>query len=309
LGDDLIVRTGGLDLWPAGAAIPMSDYTKSLTECDVAFELMDAGGTMARWPQFKLSDDDVGMFQDAGGIVPAARCNAAHIQLAKAHGATLLEHFHVESLADVHGEVEIRGQEFAFRCEKVIVAADAWTNDLLRPWHLQLPLTVTQEQVTYFTPGNLDNFTPGRFPVWIWMDEPSFYGIPVYGEPAVKVGQDVGGREVTAGTRTFDTDEAALTRVVDFLSEKLPGAKGPIRYTKTCLYTMPPDRDFIVDTVPGHPNVVLLQGAAHAFKFASVLGKIATEMAIDGATTADLRAFRWARPALTEPGAIKSFSI
>ena len=40
---------------------------------------------------------------------------------------------------------------------------------------------------------------PERFPVWIWMDEPSFYGFPTHGHPGPKIGQDVGGREVTPG--------------------------------------------------------------------------------------------------------------
>ena len=62
---------------------------------------------------------------------------------------------------------------------RVIVAADAWTNDLLEPLGAALPLTVTQEQVSWFTPrGDPARFAPDRFPVWIWMDEPSFYGFP-----------------------------------------------------------------------------------------------------------------------------------
>ena len=36
-GEPLIVRTGGLDLWPAGAAIPMPDYTSSLSAEQVPF--------------------------------------------------------------------------------------------------------------------------------------------------------------------------------------------------------------------------------------------------------------------------------
>ena len=91
---------------------------------------------------------------------------------------------------------------------RVIVAADAWTNDLLDPLGARLPLTVTQEQVAWFTPrGDPSLFAPERFPVWIWMDEPSFYGFPAHGHPGPKVGQDVGGRQVTPATRTFERDD------------------------------------------------------------------------------------------------------
>ena len=97
---------------------------------------------------------------------------------------------------------------------KVVIAADAWTNDLLDPLGAHLPLTVTQEQVSWFTPrGDPALFDKDRFPIWIWMDEPSFYGFPTHGHPGPKVGQDVGGRPVTPATRTFERDDEALARV------------------------------------------------------------------------------------------------
>ena len=120
---------------------------------------------------------------------------------------------------------------------------------------MHLPLRVTKEQVTYFATPHQADFQPDRFPVWIWMDDPCFYGFPTFGEAGPKAGQDAGGEEVDAETRTFEPDQAALTRTVDFLGRYLPKALGPIIYTKTCLYTLTPDRDFVVDTLPGHPNV------------------------------------------------------
>ncbi len=47
---------------------------------------------------------------------------------------------------------------------------------------VQVPLEVTLEQVTYFRPERPDDFAPGRLPLWIWMDDPSYYGFPCYGE-------------------------------------------------------------------------------------------------------------------------------
>jgi sarcosine oxidase len=309
LGDELILKTGGLDLWPPDAAIPMSDYTTSLEAHGIDFELLDAFEVMRRWPQFDLPDGVVGLWQQDGGIAPAARCNAAHINLARAHGAELLENQPVKSLRPVGDEIEVACEGSTLRCRKIVIAADAWTNNLLINFELRLPLTVTQEQVTYFAPKRIEDFTPSRFPVWIWMDDPSFYGCPVYGEPGIKIGQDVGGRAVTPETRTFEPDKAALKRVVWFLERHIPRALGARLYTKTCLYTMPPDRDLIIGTVPGHPNVVVLQGAAHAFKFASVIGKIASELVIDGATGHDLHPFRIGRPRLLTPDPEANFLI
>jgi sarcosine oxidase len=181
------------------------------------------------------------------------------------------------------------------------VAADAWTNQLLEPLGVTLPLSVTLEQVTWFAPKDPAAFEPARFPIWIWLDQPGFYGVPTYGEPGPKVGQDIGGRPTTGDDRTFEPDVDALARVETFLARHLPGTTGSRIRTKTCLYTCTPDRDFVLDRVPDHPGVVVALGAAHAYKFAAVLGTILAELALDparGAPVARLAGFRIDRPAL-----------
>jgi sarcosine oxidase len=62
---------------------------------------------------------------------------------------------------------------------------------------------------------------------------------------------------------------------------------------------MTPDRDFVLDLVPGHPRAAVGQGAAHAFKFASVFGKSLVELVCDGAAESDVTAWRAEREVLT----------
>ncbi|MCB0009933.1 MAG: hypothetical protein KDE04_25885, partial [Anaerolineales bacterium] len=68
-----------------------------------------------------------------------------------------------------------------------------------------------------------------------------------------------------------------------------------------CLYTMPRDRTFIIDTLPDLPQVLLCVGAGHAFKFASLFGQILSELAIDGQTPHDISSLTLNRPAITDP--------
>ena len=93
-----------------------------------------------------------------------------------------------------------------FHAARMVVTADAWTNQVLEGTGVQFPLTVTQEQVTYWATPHLREFAPDRFPIWIWHGGASgyFYGFPVYGEVATKAGEDVGGDVVTGDTRTFE---------------------------------------------------------------------------------------------------------
>jgi sarcosine oxidase len=163
---------------------------------------------------------------------------------------------------------------------------------------MALPLEVTKEQVMYFVPRDRHAFALGRFPVWIWMDDPSFYGFPIFGEAAVKVTQDAGGKTVDPDARGFEPDSDITARVRAFVSDRLPEALGPLHLVKTCLYTLTPDRDFIIDTLPEHPNVHIAVGAGHAFKFAALIGRILSELAIDGATASNISAFSLSRPIL-----------
>jgi monomeric sarcosine oxidase len=309
IGQDLIVKTGGLDLWPQNAAIPMSDYTESMDACNVRYEQLNASEIKNRWPQFHITEDVVGLYQRDGGIAPAAKCNEAHQRMAREFGATFLEQTPVHSIKDLGNSFEVQTDPNSFRCKKLIIANGAWSNGALANFGLKFPLTITQEQVTYFTPLKMDEFSIGSFPMWIWMDEPSFYGFPIYGENAVKIAQDLGGEEVTADTRSFDPNPKALDRVKTFTKNFLPDAYGSILYTKTCLYTLTPDRDFVIDKVPGHPNCFVAIGAGHAFKYSSVIGKILSELAIDNSSKSDLKHFKADRPILKEKNPPKSFLI
>ncbi|MCL4295832.1 MAG: N-methyl-L-tryptophan oxidase [Anaerolineae bacterium] len=320
-GEKLIVKTGGLDLWPAVSAIPSEDYTRSMQACGVPFERLDAAEIMHRWPQFRLTEDIYALYQAESGIAPAARCNTAHQRMARANGATLLDNTPITGIRPLNGEVEVVAGGTVYRCRKLVIAAGAWTNNMLSHFSrpslegigggsaFKLPLTVTQEQVTYFATPHLADFAPERFPIWIWMDEPCFYGFPVYGEPATKAAQDVGGEEVTAETRSFEPNPANAQRVEQFLQKYLPTALGPVLYTKTCLYTMPPDRDFVIDTIPGYDNCSVAIGAGHAFKFASLLGKILSELAVDGRSESNLEPFKIDRPILKVENPPKSFMV
>ncbi len=310
LGEPLIVRTGGIDLFPPDGAIPSADYEDSMRACGVPFEVLDGFEAMRRWPQWSGLTDEVRVLHQADtGIAPASACNAAHRRLAVMHGATLRDRTRVLDVRDVGGEIGVVTDGGRIRCGSVVIAADAWTNEIVAGFDLRLPLTVTQEQVIYFDARDRLAFAPERFPVWIWMDDPSFYGFPAFGEPGPKAAQDVGGREVTADTRTFDVDPPAYERVTRFVERHLPDASGPPLLVKSCLYTMTPDRDFVVDRVPAHPNALVALGAAHGFKFASWFGRTLADLAVGGRAAGDLDAFRVDRPILTMADPPKAFLV
>ena len=308
-GERLLLRTGGLDLFPAGAAIPPGPYRASLEACGVPYRWLDAAEVMRRWPAFRLDADVHGLWQADGGIVPAARGTELMRRLATRHGATLLANTPVTAVRDRGGPVEVTTAETTFRAGRLLLCADAWSGDLLAQLDAELPLVVTQEQFSYFRPADPAAFAVGRFPVWIWMDDPSFYGFPTWPGAALKAAQDVGGRQVTATTRGFAPDPAAFERLAGFLRDHLPAAAGAHDHTATCLYTLTPDRDLVLGPLPGHDRVLVALGAAHGFKFAPLLGRVLADLALHGDTEVDITPFAADRPALTSPGARASYLV
>ncbi|HEV3399909.1 MAG TPA: N-methyl-L-tryptophan oxidase [Actinomycetes bacterium] len=297
----LLVTTGGLDLFPAGSAIPPGPYLASLEACRVPYQWLDAAEVMRRWPAFRLDAGVHGLWQADGGIVPAARGTQLMQRLATGYGATLLDRSPVTAVHDLGGAVEVATAGATFRAGRLVLCADAWTGGLLAQLGTDLPLVVTQEQFSYFRPADPDAFAVGRFPVWIWMDDPSFYGFPVWPGTALKAAQDVGGRQVTATTRGFDPDPAATARQAGFLQDRLPAATGSHDHTATCLYTLTPDRDFALGPLPGHDRVLVALGAAHGFKFAPLLGRVLADLTLHDGTEVDISPFTLDRPALTTP--------
>lgn len=68
----------------------------------------------------------------------------------------------------------------------------------------------------------------------------------------------------------------------EFLAQYLPSGLGPRGHSRSCVFDLTPDRDFILDRLPGQSNVHVAVGAAHAAKFGSLLGKILSELVVDG---------------------------
>jgi sarcosine oxidase len=293
----LVHMTGGVTLHPQGTAIPAEDYTSALDACGVMYERLSGSEVRERWPQFRVPDDVVGIVQDDTGIVRADAANDTHVFGARQRGATVLAETPVRKIVPVGDGYELRTDRATFRCDRIVIAADAWTNEVLGPLGCRIPLTVTQEQVAYYRAN--EAFSIGAFPVWAWFDSATFYGLPAFADVPAKAAMDSGGPVVDPDERTFERDEPYHERVEGFLAEHLPELLGELLWTKTCLYAMTPDRDFVIDRLPEHPGIVVCQGAAHAFKFASLIGRVAADLSMGREPEVDITPFAFDRSALS----------
>ena len=299
-GERLVLRTGGLDLFPAGCVDDLHAYERAMGDAGIGFERLDPGEAMRRWPAWQLPSDVEVLFQPDAGVVAASPANATHRRLALERGARLLGESVVIEIVPTGGGFEVRTAADTHRARAVVVTADAWTNELLAPLGLSFPLRVSQEQVTYYDAPDPSAFEPDAFPVWIWHSATHVYGLPSFGGPGPKVALHAGGSETTPDTRTFQPDPGYAERVDAFVEEYLPSAMGPKLDVKTCQYTQTPDQDFVLDRLPGFDGIAIGLGSAHAFKFASVFGRALVELAVDGGSPWAVPRFSATRPALTD---------
>lgn len=313
-GVQVLLKTGGLviedsegrDVEKVGTRT-VEGYVAAFEEHGFDYELLGPEELMQRWPQFHLSGSERAIYQAESGLVDARKSNAVHIALARARGAKVLENTPVRAVHPSGEGVEVVTDDETYYAERVVVASDMWTNEVLRETGVRIPLTITQEQVTYYATPNLREFAPERFPVFMWHGRKNYYGFPVYGEVATKLGQHMGGHEVTVRTRTFDPDPVRRERYREFLGRYLPGFLGPELYTRTCPYTIPPDQNFVLDTLPEHPQISVAIGAGHAFKFASLIGRILSGLALDGVSDFPIESFSLTRPAIIDAAFQKAF--
>ena len=306
--EEIIARTGGIDIFPVDPAIDPAPYRASLDAEGVPYEVIDAAEIRRRWPAFDHGtaiDGDVHAIYSADtGIVPAARATATLQRLAGAYAAELRPNSPVRALRPAGngeaGEIDVVLDDATVRVANVVVCADAWTNRLLAGLGREIPLAVTREQVSYFPCRDAD-LHPGRFPVWIWMDDPSFYGFPVYGRlESIKASEDCGGPDVDPDTRSFEPDPAMERRLGAFVRRLLGDRFGPPS-TTTCLYTLTSDRDFVLDRIPGCESIAVGLGAAHGFKFAAWFGRMLAELASGAERVPELAPFAFDRPSLHRP--------
>jgi len=302
----LVHRTGGLIIGMRGSrGMEYVDAAAAAMDASgVPFELLTGAQVSERWPQWRLGDQHTALFDPESGILDIRRGTAAHIALARARGATIRPNAPVSAITESPHGVTVTAAGESYTADRVVLAGGAWNPVLLELLGTSLPITLTQEQVTYFATANVRDFTPERFGVYGFIAEDGllYYGFPVYGEVAIKAGIDSAGPVVTPQTRTEAADPQRVAQVRAFLQRYLPGALGPELYTRVCCYDFPPDRDFIVDYVPGSARVLICAGAGHAGKFAALLGRILTELAIEGASRFPICAFRADRPAITGVG-------
>jgi sarcosine oxidase len=263
---------------------------------DLAHQVLDARELMRRYPAFNVPDDFVAVMQPEGGYLEAEPAVCAHVALAISAGAQLRDNERVHAVEPRGDGVRVRTDRGTFEAGIAIIAAGPWMSDLLPDF--TLPLRVTRQAVIWVEPRTPALFAPERFPVFMLEGARGIhYGLPLHAKDGMKLAKHHHGDEVV-DPENFPREVSAADEAMirGAIAAHIPAADGKLLAAETCLYTNTPDGDFVIDRLPGYPQIIIASACSgHGFKFAPVLGEILADLALKNATDHDISRFRLAR--------------
>lgn len=291
---NLLRTIGNLMLGHANSGL-ITGSLRAAQEHGLELEEIPRSRLQDRFPQFVPRAGFTALLDPAAGVLDPERCVQAHLDLAAARGATLQFNEPVISWMPAGGGVRVRTTQGTYEAGKLVLAAGAWMSELLGAIGPQLD--VERQTIVWFEPpGDRDMWLPGRFPVFMceFDDGQLIYGFPL-GPRGFKAAVHYEGEPVTdmrAIRRTIEPHDIARVRgAVGRLFEWVKDAR--VLDSASCLYTDTPDLRFVIDFLPGMPQVLVSSPCSgHGFKFAPAIGEMQAQLVLDGRCDFDITPFR-----------------
>lgn len=278
VGEVLLHRVGVLEL-----SAPGDNHAQrardSAAENGIPFEWLTMDDVRSRFPQFMVGADWAGGFSDRGGFLDVARSLRALASQARSHGVDIRQHARVDGWSASDSTVQVSVDGATETADRLIITAGAWTSQVASD--LNLPLQVLRKTLFWLDVDPPDMFAPDRMPVYIvGIPDVEFYGFPNWGRPGVKVAIHNGGDTTAPDSVERTVSEQERAEIVNVARQVLRGVSGRVLDATTCMYTISPDHDFIIDVAPGYRNVVVGAGfSGHGFKFTPAIGELLVQMA------------------------------
>ncbi|ALB66384.1 N-methyl-L-tryptophan oxidase [Cronobacter dublinensis] len=291
-GERIFERTGIINLGPADSEF-LANVADSAARWQLPLEKMTGDEVMARWPEIRLPENYLGLFEPDSGVLRSEKAIATYIRLAEEAGCAQLFNCPVSDIETTADGVRVTTADGVYHARKALISAGTWVSRLVPG----LPVTPVRKIFAWYQADGRYS-TNNRFPAFTgeMPNGDQFYGFPAENNE-LKIGKHNGGQVISRPEERVPFGAVASdgAEAFPFLRNFLPGIGGCL-YGASCTYDNTPDEDFIIDTLPDAPNVLLVTGlSGHGFKFAPVLGEIATQFAAGKPFDFDLTPFSLAR--------------
>jgi len=230
-----------------------------------------------KFPYLKVGDTIEGCYDPSGGVLMADKALRAVQDLAVKYGAKIVDGFAVEDIKSSPNFVQVFGNcGGMYSAKSVVLCPGPWAGDLLARVGVKLPLQPVKIPVYYW---NTREFLPHTF---IFDTE----GRHVYGLPALEYPNLTkiclhDGPMIDPDSRDSISTEHLKLFIANVIRRKFPGVDPVVSVEESCIYTMTPDENPVIDTVPGKENVVIAVGfSGTGFKLGPVTGNMLADMAM-----------------------------
>lgn len=241
---------------------------------------------------FQLPSDYDLMFEpEAGFLLPDVAINA-YLRCATQLGAELHSNEQVLDIEYGSEAVVVRTSRSEYTCDKVVITAGAWSDELIPG--IRRHLNVTRQVVAWFETDGSEKYGLGHFPCWLIADEDKpgvYYGFPETGSmdgltPGLKIAYHHPGVSTHPDRVDRTIQESDLEHLTAFMRQYLPEVKNRLVDACVCLYCNSPDEQFVIDNLPGNEDQACVAWgfSGHGFKFASAVGEILADLAMHGKT-------------------------
>ena len=304
-GKKLLTITGGLTLESQKSEAALHgrrDFLDQAIRCaekfDIRHEIFETADIRKRYPQFAVTDERA-YFEYETGFLRPELCIETQLHLARKHGAIVQTDETVVSV-ETGGDsgVTVTTSRGVYCAEKVIITAGPWIASFLPPAYAHL--FKVSRQVMYWFDIREDcrsTFAPPGFPIFIWIfakgGEFGFYGFPTFDGETIKIATE-------QFTTLTDPDHAqravgmeeAQSMYKDYVQGRLPGISDRCGTAASCLYTVTPDSNFVIDVHPDNDRIIIASPCSgHGFKHSAGIGEALAEHVIDGRSKIDISSF------------------
>ncbi|KAK2831363.1 hypothetical protein Q7C36_016449 [Tachysurus vachellii] len=247
-------------------------------------------------PNVNLTSGDGAIVETTAGVLYADRALRAAQAVFQTHGGTIKDGEKVINI-EPGDLITVTTDSGTYQAKNLVITAGPWAKTLLSHTGLQLPLQVLRINVCYWKekiPGSYS--INNRFPCFIQMQpkeaEHDIYGLPSNEYPGLmKVCYHMGS-ETDPDERDRQTDRREVDALSGYISRCFPGLVPVPAVVESCMYTITPDKHFVLDRHPSYSNIVIGAGfSGHGFKFGPVVGKVLCEMSMGQNPSYDLSPF------------------
>lgn len=253
-----------------------------------------------RFPQFTTHDYNFCTYSSEAVILHASSC----LQTLKEHvldlGGTICETSRVARIAHEHSQRPIRlqltsGDEYV--ADRVVLALGPWVHKLIGSQ--RLPVHMTRQYLLYFAHLPVSNFGYQAFPAFFARE---LYGFPLHSSYAGR-----GPAWLKVASHDFGipadpdeihvVDKEFIAHLQRNICELLPAVQNAtLAQIESCMYDVTDDEDFILDTLPDDPRIVIGTGlSGHGFKFGPMLGEMLSSLVREAEPPVSMRRFQLER--------------